>query len=232
MDSRNRTKRQEQYGICSNRNCTLYGQPQEVHHGDYTCSDPECKKKLTPCSPPKEKNNKLPLIIGGGVIAAAIIGGGIFAFSGGSNEASESVVIDSLKTDTVQTQAMPVPADTVVVRDTLVERDTVVVRDTVVQKVAVSEKKSTKTTATPSSTSGTVRLGYGTWTGGYKNGQPHGQGTLTYSTSRTIDSRDPKGRVAQPGEYIIGEWDNGHLVQGRWFKKDGTKEVIIIGKAG
>lgn len=75
-------------------------------------------------------------------------------------------------------------------------------------------------------------LGYGTWTGGWKNGKPHGTGTMTYSTSHTIDSRDSKGRVAQSGEYVIGEWDNGHLVQGRWFKKDGSKEAIIIGKAG
>lgn len=228
MSTRN-TGRTKKYGVCLNDKCEKYKVPQEILHGNYEC--PECKKKLSPCAPPKEKNNKLPLIIGGAVAAVVIIGGGIFAFSGGSNEASESVVIDSLEADTIRTQTMPVPTDTVVVRDTLVERDTIVVRDTVVQKVAVGEKKSTKTTATGTA-SGTIRLSYGTWTGGYKNGQPHGQGTLTYSTSRTIDSRDPKGRVAQPGEYIIGEWDNGHLVQGRWFKKDGTKEVLIIGKAG
>lgn len=76
------------------------------------------------------------------------------------------------------------------------------------------------------------KLSYGTWTGAWKNGKPHGTGTLTYSTSHTIDPRDPKGRVAQSGEYIVGEWDNGNLVQGRWFKKDGSKEAIIIGKAG
>ena len=226
----------ERKGICKNVGaCKLANKVQTItdDDADFVCQNPDCGEPLQKYEEPEpeRKKNKLPLIIGGGVVAAAIIGGGIFAFSGGSNEPSESVVIDSLKTDTVQTQAMPVPADTVVVKDTLVERDTVVVRDTVVQKVAVSEKKSSKTT-TSSSASGTVRLSYGTWTGGYKNGQPHGQGTLTYSTSRTIDSRDPKGRVAQPGEYIIGEWDNGHLVQGRWFKKDGTKEVIIIGKAG
>lgn len=85
---------------------------------------------------------------------------------------------------------------------------------------------------TNASSSSSRRLSYGTWNGGMKNGQPHGNGTMTYSTSRTIDSRDPKGRVAQPGEYIVGEWDNGHLVQGRWFKNDGSKEAVIIGKAG
>ncbi|MBD5264624.1 MAG: hypothetical protein HDS48_03715 [Bacteroides sp.] len=76
------------------------------------------------------------------------------------------------------------------------------------------------------------KLSYGTWKGGWRNGKPHGQGTLTYSVETVIDSRDPKGRVAQPGEYIIGEWDNGHLVNGRWFKNDKNNESIIIGKAG
>lgn len=85
---------------------------------------------------------------------------------------------------------------------------------------------------TQSEESGIHKLSYGTWTGGWKNGKPHGSGTLTYSTSQLIDSRDPKRRMAQPGEYIVGEWDNGRLVQGRWFKKDGSKEAIIIGKAG
>lgn len=81
-------------------------------------------------------------------------------------------------------------------------------------------------------TASTHKLPYGTWSGGWKNGQPNGNGTMTYSTSHVIDSRDPKGREAQAGEYVIGEWDNGHLVQGRWFKNDGSKESIIIGKAG
>ncbi|MDE5607961.1 MAG: hypothetical protein K2I64_03405 [Muribaculaceae bacterium] len=96
------------------------------------------------------------------------------------------------------------------------------------QPAAVQPKPSTATM----SSSSTHKLSYGTWSGGMKNGQPHGNGTMTYSTSRSIDSRDPKGRVAQPGEYIVGEWDNGHLVQGRWFKNDGSKEAVIIGKAG
>ena len=228
MSTRN-TGRTKKYGVCLNDKCEKYKISQEILHGNLEC--PECKKKLSPCAPPKEKSNKLPLIIGGGVVAAAIIVGGIFAFSGGSSEPAEAVMTDSLETvDTVL--AVPVKNDTVIVRDTLVERDTLVVRDTVVQKVAAPEKKTTKNTTAPSAASGTLRLSYGTWTGSHKNGQPHGMGTLTYSTSCTIDSRDPKGRVAQPGEYVVGEWDNGRLVQGRWFKKDGTKEAIIIGKAG
>lgn len=88
------------------------------------------------------------------------------------------------------------------------------------------------TTTTPQPTTTVHKLSYGTWKGGWKNGQPHGEGTMTYSVETVIDSRDSKGRVAQPGEYIIGEWDNGHLVHGRWFKNDQSKERIVIGKAG
>ena len=96
--------------------------------------------------------------------------------------------------------------------------------------VKVTEESSVHSSSAKAPRSSSPKLSYGTWTGGWKNGNPHGTGTLTYSVSKTIDSRDSKGRIAKPGEYIVGEWDNGHLVQGRWFKKDGTKEVIIIGK--
>lgn len=84
----------------------------------------------------------------------------------------------------------------------------------------------------PKPSASTHKLSYGTWTGALKNGQPDGAGTLTYTVSHLIDSRDTKQRMAEKGEYIIGEWDNGHLIQGRWFKNDGTKEAVIIGKAG
>ena len=226
----------ERKGICKNVGaCKLANKVQTItdDDADFVCQNPDCGEPLQKYEEPEpeRKKNKLPLIIGGGVVAAAIIGGGIFAFSGGSNEPSESVVIDSLETDTVQTQAMPVPADTVVVRDTLVERDTVVVRDTVVQKVAVSEKKSTKTTATPSSTSGTVRLGYGSYTGAMKSGKPHGQGRLTYSTSHQISRKDAKQRVAEAGDYIIGEFYDGELVQGIWYGADNqVKGSVMIGR--
>ena len=99
-------------------------------------------------------------------------------------------------------------------------------------KSSSDDANSDKSSKKEKDSSGTHNLGYGTWKGGWSDGKPHGSGTLTYTSSRTIDSRDSKGRVAQPGEYVIGEWDNGHLVQGRWFKNDGSKEAIIIGKAG
>lgn len=110
-----------------------------------------------------------------------------------------------------------------------VEIQTDTVKETITKPVA---KKATAPVQAAAPSAGHHKLPYGSWTGGWKNGQPHGSGTMTYSTSHTIDTRDPKQRVAQPREYVVGEWDNGHLVQGRWFKNDGSKEAIIIGKAG
>lgn len=77
---------------------------------------------------------------------------------------------------------------------------------------------------------GNGNLGYGTFTGPIKNGQPNGSGTLRYTSSHLIDSRDPKGRVALPGDYVIGEWKNGKLIQGRWYNSvNNSKGAIIIG---
>lgn len=83
----------------------------------------------------------------------------------------------------------------------------------------------------PTPQTNTGSLSYGTWNGGWKNGEPHGIGTMTYTESHLIDSRDPQGRVASPGESVMGEWSNGHLVMGKWFKNDGSSESIIIGKS-
>lgn len=83
---------------------------------------------------------------------------------------------------------------------------------------------------TPPVESGTKDLGYAIWTGKMKNGKPHDtQGTLKFKTSHVIDSRDEKGRVAGPGDTVIGTFENGHLTQGKWYKKDGNVESVILG---
>lgn len=72
---------------------------------------------------------------------------------------------------------------------------------------------------------------YGQWTGEFKNGKPNGMGTMKYTKEHLIDSRDPKARVAQKGDYIVGEFDNGKLVQGRWFdSQNNLKGSILIGR--
>ena len=53
---------------------------------------------------------------------------------------------------------------------------------------------------------------------------------MKFSTSHIIDSRDPKAREAEAGEYVDGSWKNGHLIQGYLYSRDGNvKEFINIG---
>ena len=100
------------------------------------------------------------------------------------------------------------------------------------------QKDKPHTTTSPSTTkqpasggNGTVRLGYGTFKGEVKGGKPNGMGRLTFSSSHVIDSRDPKGRIAEPGDYVIGEFSDGHLVQGTWYGSDNVvKGSVLIGK--
>lgn len=72
-------------------------------------------------------------------------------------------------------------------------------------------------------------LGYALWQGALKDGHPHGHGTMTFKTSHPIDSRLDGDHTAQSGDRLVGEYINGRLVSGNWFR-NGTKiEYIIIG---
>lgn len=231
------------YGECDDANKIFEiedGQPFECPSCHEKLKEVDANGKPIRSSAQKKKGkqgriNPLFIIIGcivTGLIIAAII---IFA-PGKENEIVEPVV-DETPLDYIQPeeQVMPNRNDTLVIRVEGLENAQDPIThieepDTTSQSTTTTVQTSKITTnKSPATTS--HKLSYGTWTGGWKNGQPHGNGTMTYSTSHTIDARDTKGRIAQPGEYIIGEWDNGHLVQGRWFKKDGTKEAVIIGKA-
>lgn len=64
-----------------------------------------------------------------------------------------------------------------------------------------------------------------TFVGTLKGGVPHGVGRLIYKRTQRIDAHDEKERYANSGDYIIGEWYNGHLVQGKLFNNEG----MIIG---
>ena len=92
-----------------------------------------------------------------------------------------------------------------------------------VAPVVTETPKETPKTTTPQP------KGY-TWSGELKNGKAHGTGTYTYKVETLIDKRDPQKRVAKAGDYIIGEYNNGKLVQGRWYDKNNNiKGSIIIG---
>lgn len=91
------------------------------------------------------------------------------------------------------------------------------------------EAKPTKETVT--SVRNSLDLGYATYKGRIKNGLPHDEnGRMTFKEKHLIDKRDSQKRMAEPGDYIIGEYVNGKLVQGVWYNEKNTvKGSIIIG---
>lgn len=74
---------------------------------------------------------------------------------------------------------------------------------------------------------GIVTTNNNTFTGPVKNGYPDGFGTFTFGTRRRIDIHDNRERYAEPGDYIKGDWKQGHLNYGEWYSADGTKKEFI-----
>ncbi len=220
--ARETSGRIKKYGVCLNSGCAQYKQIQEIVHGDMEC--PECKKKLSPCAPPKpKKNTKLPLIAGGAVVVVAAIVGGILAFSGGGDvkpqfPAADSTAVDSTataKSDTV----------TVVKTDTVKQVDTVTVEKRV--EVAAKTKTTSVRTAAPAGNAnyGTVNLGYGRYTGDLKNGMPHGHGTITYTaTHRIVSSKD---FTANAGDTFEGDFREGKVSGNIGYWKHGGEMTPV-----
>ena len=230
-ERRNSRRERMRYGICLNDECEMCRNKtvqQIPMRKDFVCQNPDCGKELRECPPPK-KQNKMPLYIAGALVALCVLGGGMYALSGGSEEQP------AVTTDSVVKSA---PVDTAVAASTSIKTDTVVVRDTIVQNntTTISEKTSTKTvvntvsTKPQASTNGSINLGYAKFVGPVSNGVPNGQGRMTFTTSPQIDSRDVKARIADAGDYVIGEWKDGKLVHGKWYGSDNNvKGSIMIG---
>lgn len=75
-------------------------------------------------------------------------------------------------------------------------------------------------------TTGTLQLGYGTWTGGVKNGKPHGTGILTFSSTHKVDRSSSC--EANPGDYFKATYENGQLVNGKLYDSAGNLLKTII----
>ena len=215
METRN-TGRIKKYGVCLNDKCEKYKVIQEIQHGDHEC--PECKKKLSPCAPPKKKSSKTPLFIclAAVVIIGAIIGG-IFAFSGDTEEPSAPIVPQNDSIAAIEPEESPKTNEQ---------------KNIEVNNESANNRSSANTKALTASAKRNKDLGYAYWKGALKNGQPNDEnGTMTFKETHLIDSRDPQKREAQPGDYIIGEYADGKLVQGIWYDKSNTvKGSIIIGR--
>ena len=189
-------------GMCINDGCekARSKEKQEIRSGhDFVCS--ECGSELRECAPVKKKNNKLPLIIAATVV---VLGGGTAAlFMGGGEE------------------------ETTVVPEVAIEPD--VVNVTLVDTEDSETEPEGEDTASPV-TDGMVTkdLGYAVYKGIVKNGKMNdNNGVLTFKQKHIIEPRDVKKRMAEPGEKVVGIFEDGHLTTGTWYKKDGNKETII-----
>lgn len=223
MERRNKEYVRYRYGICLNETCSK-AKSKEVQQiaarKEFVCE--ECGKPLRECPPPK-KGNKTPIVVVTVVLVVALIAA-FFIFSGG-----ESKQLTEPQLATKDSDIVKVEKDTIGISE--VKKDEPVVEPMKEEKPKV-EKTAEKQAKPATSSSNSKNLGYATFKGNLKNGQPNDvNGRLIFKTSHVIDSRDPKGRVAEAGDYVIGEFSEGHLVQGIWYGSDNTvKGSIIIGK--
>lgn len=78
----------------------------------------------------------------------------------------------------------------------------------------------------PRIVTGTLSLGYGIWNGGIKNGKPHGQGRVTFSEKHRVDKSTLY--EANAGDYFEANYDNGSLIHGRLYDKEGNLIKTIV----
>lgn len=216
-------------GMCRNEDCEMCDQIQEAEKSNFKCE--KCGKDLIPfgnktSEPSGGINKKLIAIIAGVVVVLAIIGGGAFFFLSGGDE--DVVVPD------VPEPAVVAPVDSDSIKAAQMEAENQRLKDSLaavaaeVQKKEAEKKPVADSAPAPRPAGGSKNLGYATFKGSWPNDV---NGRMIFKTSHVIDSKDPKGRIAEAGDYVIGEWSDGHLVQGIWYGADNqVKGSVIIGK--
>lgn len=233
MATRNSDRVRYRYGICLNDNCEKCKskEVQEIPaRKDFVCQNPDCGKPLRECPPPKKGGNiKLIGIIAGFVVLLAIIGG-IIAISGGSEETPAPAPVPEVTENTDSIKAAQEAAEQQRIKDSLdavATAEAAKKKETPTERPAAAPVASTPRPEKPA-TSGSKNLGYATFKGSWPNDV---NGRMVFTSSHIIDSKDPKKRVAEAGDYVIGEWADGHLVQGIWYGADNqVKGSVIIGK--
>lgn len=227
--TRNTDRVRFRYGICLNDNCEKCKskEVQEIPaRKDFVCQNPECGKPLRECPPPKKSNNmKLIGIIATAVVVLGGIGAAI-AFSGSGEETSKQEPVTVAPVDSDSIKAAQMAAENQRLKDSLaaVEAANAKKQEVPTEKPAAAPAPKIAKPAVSSS----KNLGYATFKGSWPNDV---NGRMVFTSSHVIDSKDPKGRVAEAGDYVIGEWADGHLVQGIWYGSDNqVKGSVIIGR--
>lgn len=215
-------------GICRNEDCEMCDQIQEAEKSNFKCE--KCGKDLIPFGNKTSESNgdskkKLITIIAGAVVVLAIIGG-IIAMSGSGEETPKQEPVTVAPVDSDSIKAAQIAAENQRLKDSLAAVEAAKAEK---KEAPVKEAQPAPTPAPkPAPKAGSKNLGYATFKGTWPNDV---NGRMVFSSSHVIDSKDPKKRVAEAGDYVIGEWSNGHLVQGIWYGSDNqVKGSIIIGK--
>ncbi|MCD8261114.1 MAG: hypothetical protein LUD15_06180 [Bacteroides sp.] len=209
-------------GKCINvRPCTMVGKTQYIEDDDVDFKCQECDEELeevdenfqtssaSATSGTGGNGNKKLLLIIGTVVVLGAAGAGIY-FSMNKEKIAEPEV------KTTETGVVSNPVS--VPDPTLISTEE-----------EPGEEKEDEKISTPSSNE--LNLGYAIWKGETKGGKPHAvNGRMEFTKRYRIDPCDDKERYAEAGDYIIGEYEDGKLIQGRWYKKSGDIKAIMIGK--
>lgn len=205
-------------GVCHNyEGCDMASEKvvQEVEKSNFVCQ--ECGKPLYAVkqqTQPWWKKHQRELTLGAGVlIIGGGITGGILAFSGDKEEPAKepkTVQVDSTKEDSTKVDSTKV--DSVGTKTQAGESNT----------GTSGVKQPVVDPPTPPATS--KNLGYGKYEGAMKNGQPHGTGTIYYTTRhQVVPSKDI---YAESGDYVTGSFRDGKLMSGQLHRKDGNQEFV------
>lgn len=226
-------------GVCHNYdNCDMAADKvvQEVEKTNFVCE--ECGKPLYPVEDKggiKNPNQKrlitlIGLIVGVIIVIAGIACGIIFGVKSSRNKAEqrriaaiEQAHLDSIAKVEADSLAAVKLAEEQAAEAARLEAEAAAAAEAarMAEEQAKNEKKQAVATGS---------IDYGKWSGAWKNGKPNGTGTMRYTKEHLIDSRDPQKRTAVKGDYIIGEFANGKLVQGIWYDSaNNVKGSIIIG---
>jgi len=212
-------------GMCRNEDCEMCDQIQEAEKSNFKCE--KCGKDLIPfgnktSEPGGGPNKKLIAIIVGVVVLLAIIGG-IIAMSGSGEETPKQEPVAVAPVDSDSIKAAQMEAENQRLKDSLAA-----VEAANAKKQEIPAAKPAAAPAPKPAASGSTNLGYATFKGSWPNDV---NGRMVFTSSHVIDSKDPKKRVAEAGDYVIGEWADGHLVQGIWYGSDNqVKGSVIIGR--
>ena len=168
----------------------------------------------------KPNYNKLGVIVGAVVVVIALV---LFFIIGGDDAKDNKVAADVVKV------ATPVETPNVEKEPVVTEEEEAV---PVEEKPAVEEKKpKVQKASAPKGTQTLTFSGGSKYKGEVKDGKMHGLGTYYYGQKERISKKDLKKRMAEKGDYIVGEFYNGKLVSGKLYdSSNNLKEIIMVGR--